>query len=123
MASLYHSGSSSSVKPSVNSRMISEESVLPQYMGRQLIRSQFYVVPCPLPVEFLAGEQIRHLIGMSHVDPQILQRQFHKTGLHPGGIQIHDGQDQIAVVRGSLAVTNDLVIIDGVEHQIVVGLQ
>ena len=60
---------------------------------------------------------------MPHVDPQIFQWQFHKTGLRPGCVEIDNRQNQIVIVRRSFAVADELLVIDCMKLQIVVRLE
>src|SRR6266566_5318543 len=124
MASLYHRGSSSRVKPSVISRIgCAGLLLLPQYMNRHFRRPQLHVIPRALPHESDPGEQIHHAIGMSHVDSQLLHWQLHTARLCPQRIEINEGHDDIAFICSSLAVANDLVVIDGVELQMCIRLE
>src|SRR5881227_3279748 len=135
IASLYHSGSSSRVKPSLNSGMgISHKKaqrspnfcefctfswlLLPQYMSWNLARLQLDVISGALPGEFRARDQVHHSIGMPHVNSQILHRQLQKTGLCPHGIEIDDSYNDVVLVGRLFAVTDELVVINCVELQI-----
>src|SRR2546427_373836 len=136
IASLYHSGSSSRVKPSLNSGMgISHKKaqrsrfcaslwlLLSQYMSWNLVRPQLNVISCALPGEFRATDQIHHSIRRPHVNSQILYRQFQKPRLRPHRIEIDDSHNEVALVGSPFAVTDKLVVIDGVELQIPIRLQ
>src|SRR5438093_13141503 len=110
MASLYHRGSSSRVKPSVISRIGCAGLLLsPQYMNRHFRRPQLHVIPRALPHESDPGEQIHHALGMSHVDSKILHCQLHRARLCPHSIELNEAHEHMTFLCSSLAVANDLV--------------
>src|SRR5215475_7375829 len=117
MASLYQSGSSSSVKPSGSSGML-ENLFSSQDVGRQLVWTQFYIVCRPLPRECCARHQIDHSVWVPHINTQFFQRQIHETGLLPLRIQIHNGKNEIPFVRRPFAVADEFVVVDSVELQL-----
>src|SRR5437867_7793920 len=118
IASLYQNGSSSSRKPSAKSSisLVSPDDLLFfQNVCRHLARPQLYVISGALPSVARPGQQVDHHEGMPYVNSQLVHRQFQKSGLFPHGIEIHDRHDDVAFIRCAFAVTDDLIVIDGMK--------
>src|SRR5262249_27699744 len=121
MASLYQSGSSSRGKPSGSD--MGSALLLPQDMRRHLIRPQLDIITGTLPGELRAGYQVQHAVRPPRVNAQFLEGKLQESGLLPNRIQIDNSDNDVPVIWCSLAVGNELLVVDRMEAETVVRLQ
>src|SRR2546421_1044163 len=134
MASLYHCGSSSTVKavvlcPTGTSGEVLEIGLAPQAaadaedMGRRNLRVELDVMMGAGPDVARVAEQIVYLVRLLGVDTGGVGREEDPAPLDRMGIDVDDGQDDVVLRLGPLTVGQQLAVVQRVEAQTPVGLQ
>src|SRR3954447_26902136 len=117
-AFLYQSSSDMAEQRSERGRELDVQDV-----GDAIVWIQADVVPFPTPEIALLREEIDDFNGGVRRQAPGHERQLHEAVLHVHRIEVHDDQDQVAAIRGPLAVGQQLTVVGAMKRQPPVVLQ
>src|SRR4029078_11636236 len=92
-------------------------------VGHTILRIKAHVVPFPAPEISFTGQKVGDFHRRVRGDPPVDQRQLDEAVLHVRGTEVDDDENQIASVRRSLAIRDEITVVGAMECEAGVVLQ